>query len=125
VRGGCERFEGHPLRRTPPSHLATERAEGFGFGLSLGIAAAPFGLAALEEQAPEVPRHVMNDILEFAHRKRALLIREHDRPEDRAPLELETGARIDVQEDLAVARDRERRRERRWELRSARETDAL
>ena len=28
----------------------------------------------------------MNDILEFAHRKRAILIREQDRPEDRAPL---------------------------------------
>src|SRR5688572_24465738 len=83
------------------------------------IAAAPLGLATLDH-APEVPRRIVDGVLNLPEGVRGLVLGELDPAEDGASLELEIGARIDVQEDLAVARDRERRRERRGELRSAR-----
>ena len=83
------------------------------------IAAAPLSLAALDH-APEVSRRIVDGVLDLPECIRGLVLGELNPAEDGTSLELEIGARFDVQEDLAVARNRKGRRERRRELRSAR-----
>jgi hypothetical protein len=73
-------------------------------GSAVSIAAAPLAERASPDHASEVPCDIVNDIVELALGEGLLFLGEDEPEEHLAPIELEAGAGLDVQEQAVVSR---------------------